>query len=407
MVHPMQRDWDPTIAYAVGNRVRLEGAEYVCLVAATGYDQMPEGDRTSNTWWGPLLARSDADVAYDATSVSQHSWQGQVFTAAVADTKAVTGLVIGAPKPGDTTQSVNAVVVTNTHSTTANIGARLLPEAAGQAVQPLTPITNGIPLPDPNEWDATRSYSPGDTVLYRARFYQAIRRARIGFPPDTSDRWQVVGTDSRIRLTASAYTHQPHTATGQPVAPATMYMEWYDDRGKLISREFGVATDTRVLDTYTSYVSSIEALGTRTTEYGNKAWSDKVAGFVRSSYDYGVMAPSVVGNRAMSTVDYGSANAAVAATFKTDAPVGQVQALILRYVSTTSYVRATRTALQTVNGASITTLVTYATPIADGDRLTVKVTSSSYTVFRNNVQVATATSSFNSAATLFGIAVEA
>src|SRR5690606_36404256 len=62
--------------------------------------------------------------------------------------------------------------------------------------------------------------------------------------------------------------------------------------------------------------------------------------------------------------------------------------------------------LQTVNGSTVTTLVTYSTPIRDGDRLTVTANGSNYTVMRNNTVVATASSTFNSSSTIFGLAVE-
>ncbi|WP_188187606.1 hypothetical protein [Nonomuraea sp. SYSU D8015] len=565
MLNPRPREWDPTIIYKVGDRVELEGAHFVCKVAgATGYAQMPPaGERVSNTWWDPLLVLDAATAAYDPTSRSQHGWAPQAFSV-TTDDKIATELVLGAPKPLETHLSINAVTVKNNHTAAANIGARCLPEAAGQPVKPLTAITHGIPIPKPQPWDATTEYPAGSLVTFQGRLYTAVRPGRLGVAPRISDRWQVVGTDTRVRLTLSAYTHQPHTATSKPVNPAQVYAEFYDERGAFLGREFGAATDTRVLDTFTTHhvtdttmvvcdrfpvtagtaytgtawlyqpssslylelfinwltsaggyisstivgitpalatwtqvttgsvnapagaaqaemviiykggavqtqplyvdeiqlattaaptvpinpnstfssgvgnwhmtyggtlalsstighasapsmkitptgISALSRLSGRTTEYGSKVWSvgDGMLGFQRDSYLYGVVRPTDPAARSFALLDYGSGNATVAATFSTNAPTGMVQALILRAASTTSYIRATRTKVQTVNGAAITDLVTYSTPVKDGDRLTVKASGTSITVLRNGVQVATATSTFNQANTKFGIAVEA
>ena len=567
MLNPIPDDWDPMRIYTTGDRVRLEGADYVCKVAsASGYDQQPSGDRTSNTWWDPLLVVEPNGVAYDPASRSQHGWAPQSFSGNINVSQVVTELVRGAPRPLDPTFSVNAVTVKNTTANqTGDIGARCLPEPSAQ-VQPLTATTYGIPLPRPSVWRPDVAYAVGSLVLYQGRLYRAIRPGRIGSPPKTSPRWQVVGTDSRIRLTLSAYTHQPHTAPTRPVDPALVYAEFYDSRGQFLCREFCTNTESRVLDTFSTYhvgtsvfvtgpefavngstsytasgwfyqptsdnqvrltiqwfngsgslisessqtvnmspaawaqvsfaanspasaatarfaitylgspvstqpliadeimlaetgnpgvavnpnydfsegvsewsgqycgrveesdtghnnapalriqpdgVSAIARLDGRTTEYGNKPWTgeDGKHGFRRDSYtsadqDYGVIRPAVEGERAIALIDYGTANAAVAATLTTDAPEGQVQAIVVRAASTTSYIRATRQKLQTVNGGTVTDLVTYGTPISDGDRMTVRTNGTNISVFRNGVQVATATSSFNQSATRFGLVVE-
>lgn len=409
MINPLPPTWDPSVAYKVGDRVLFFSATYICLVVATGYEQSPDGDRLTNTWWAPLLIEEDRTPAWDSASQSQHAWQPLSLTAGVANDKVTAKLILGAPRPADPVRSCNGVTLHNTHASAVTVAARALPaDAVAATLDPLTPILHGIPIPLLAEWDATRTYQAGALVNYRGRCYHAVRPARLGVPPTTStDRWQVVGTDRRVKITASAYTHQPHTDAAKPVAPATMFVDFYDDRGVLISREIGASADTRVLDTFNSYPGGANAaLGGRTTEYGAKTWTDQVAGLIRDSYVYGVVRPATGNVRAMSTVNYGSADAAVATTMSTSAPAGLVQGLVLRLASSTSYVRATRTALQSVSGATVVTLVTYGTPIGDGERLTVKVIGSNYTVLRNGVQVATTTSSFNSSATVFGLVVE-
>ncbi|MEU4534294.1 hypothetical protein AB0G15_05420 [Streptosporangium sp. NPDC023825] len=411
MVNPLPLPWDPSIHYAVNATVHFYEVSYKCVTPAYGWEQCPDGEGASNTWWQRMSVVEANTAAYHAASNSQHGWQGMSHTVGQADTKVQTRLARGIPRPFDAVVDTQAITVHNTHSGTLNAGARLLPVPQNVATpDPLTVITNAVPLPNLLEWSAERAYPAGSLVAWRGQVWHAIRPPRTGIAPHTStDRWQAVNTDTRIRLCLSAYTHQPHTDATKAVAPASMYLECYDERGALITREFALtASDTRVLDTFTVFNPEdgpMHTLGGRETEYGSKTWVDRVTGLTRHSYDYGVIRPATPGARAMSTIDYGTASAAVAATF-TSAVSGQVQAIILRYVSTTSYVRATRTALQTVSGATVTTLVTYATPIGDGDRLTVVVNGNNYTAKRNGVQVATTTSTFNSSSTIFGLAVE-
>lgn len=409
MVGPLPIAWEPSKRYVSGDRVRFYDVSYVAKTTSYGWEQCPDGERRANTWWDPLLVDESDTIAYDPDSKSQHGWQPLSLTPAVTDDKVSTSLMQGTPRPGDPIHDCNAIGVhNNATSTTATIAARCLPAAWGVPLDQMTPILHGIPLQDPPEWEETGVYPAGSVVLFQGRLYHAVKPGRVGSKPRDSDRWQVVGTDNRYRLTLSAYIHQPHNDITKPTAPATVFLDCYDDRGKFLGREFGTATDTRVLDTFTAYTGDpVALLHGRTSEYGAKTWTDQVGSMRRESYTYGVVHPADDGERSLSTVDYGSANAQVACTFASEAADGQVQAIILRYSSPTTYVRATRTALQTVNGATVTTLVSYSTPIADGDRLTVAVSGNNYTVSRNGTQVGTATSSFNSSATHFGLAVEA
>jgi hypothetical protein len=410
MHNPLPAEWDASIHYAVGRRVYFYGVSYICISPAYSYDQMPDGEGFPNTWW-ERLSRIEADtVAYDSATASQHGWQGMSHTVGQPDTKVQTRLALGIPSVGDTVIDTNAVTVHNTHVSALDAGVRLLPVAQDLPTpDPLTVITNAVPLPMAAEWDIESTYRYGAVVSWRGRTWRAVRPPLVGQPPHLDvERWEPVNTDNRLRLCLSAYTHQPHTDPAKASVPVRVYMEFYDDRGRLISREFGNATDSRVLDTFTVHGDdAIAALGGRVTEYGAKTWVDRVPGFVRDSYTFGSVRPTAVSTRALSTVSYASANATVSATFATAPAAGQVQALILRYVSDTSYLRATRTALQTVDGGVISTLVTYSTPIGDGDRLTVTANGNNYAVKRNNTQVATTTSAFNASSTVFGLAVEA
>jgi len=408
MLHPLPFNWEPSKRYQPGDVVRFYDVSYKCIAPAYGWEQCPDGERRANQWWEPLLVEDDNTAAYDPDSRSQHGWQGISFTSGVSNNQVRTTLIQGPPRPGDTRFDCNAIGVRNTSSTTADIGARCLPIPIGRENDPMIPILHGIPLEEPQQWDHERAYPAGSMVLYNGRLYYATKPIPAGIFPTTSESpWFAVGKDTRYVINVSAYTHQPHLNPGVSPVPASVFLEFYDEFGNYLGREFGV-TDNRVLDTFTSYLQdnpnqSIDAL---LTDLGGKQWTNQVGQFVRDGYTYGVAHPAVEGQRALATINYGSPNAQVAVTFVSDAPQGQVQAIVLRYASPTSYVRATRTQLQTVNGSTVTTLVTYSTPIQDGDRLTVTVNGSNYTVMRNNTVVATASSTFNSSSTIFGLAVE-
>lgn len=96
----------------------------------------------------------------------------------------------------------------------------------------------------------------------------------------------------------------------------------------------------------------------------------------------------------------------MAATLATEPAGGGKQGLAVRLSDADNYLRATRTALERVQAGTVTTLAEYSRPVADGDRLTVRCQGSTITAFINGTQVATATESFNSGATRFGILVE-
>ncbi|MEV4454371.1 hypothetical protein [Microbispora sp. NPDC049633] len=406
IIHPAAPEWDASIHYTVGALVTTDDHLYRCIVPAYGIDQAPPGNGSNNTWWQVYTTVDDRTVAYDPVLLTQHGWIAKPKTAGVADNLVAAKIAIGLPDPvREGINTANALTIHNASGQAADVAAWSLPD--NPSGDPLVPVLYGIPLPRVAAYEHTRSYRAGDLVTYKSMVWRATRPVTGQTPKTTQPYWTLCSTDARLRLTVSAYTHSPH-ATAQASVPVYPFITWYDEFGKPIgTSDTRVSADTtRALDTFTLYYfGAMDPLDARPFETGGYTWTDPIPGLVRDSYLGGVARPEDPDQRALSVVDYGSANATVAATFVSDAP-GRQQCLILRYVDSLNYVRATRTALQTVTAGAVTTLVTYATPVADGDRLTVKVVGTNYTVLRNGVQVATASTSAGSTSTRFGLAVE-
>jgi hypothetical protein len=292
--------------------------------------------------------------------------------------------------------------VINNNSATTNIAAVTLPTDTSN---PLTPIELGIPLPRTVEWDPARRYACGEVALWRGQVYKAL--APTTDRPDVAASWTKNSTDRRLKLMVSGYTHQAHGTSqlGRQVYP---FVTWYDEFGKLIGRSFTDTADTRVADTFSGYsgTDALAPLGGRTTDYGGKTWTDAVPGWIRDSYDDGVVRPADGATRALSVVDYGSANATVAATIASLAGGTLKQGILLRYVDSANYVRATTTALESVTAGVVATIAAYSKSPAAGDRLSVTVNGSSYTVQVNGQTVATASSTKFNTSTKFGIVTE-
>ncbi|MEV4576014.1 hypothetical protein AB0K16_22480 [Nonomuraea jabiensis] len=406
-INPTFPDWDASIRYTVGTVVRTDLHLYRCAVAAYGLDQAPPGNGSNNTWWVVHSEVRADTVAYDSTLLTQGGWAGVSKTAGVADTLVVPKIGIGVPHPVTGDLDANCLTVHNTHSSAVSVSAYSLP--ANATNDPLINIGHGIILPRIKPWDKTRFYQAEVLVEHKGQVWRAIRQSINKEPSSSSSSWKRNSTDKRLRLTLSGYTHQAH-GTAQAVAPVTPYISWFDEFGKLIGTVTATSTaDSRVLDTFTTYpgTNALAPLAGRTTEFGGKTWSSPVTGFIRDSYDDGSARPSTAGQRCMSVIDYGNANAVVATTVATAPTGGLKQGLVLRVVDSSNYFRATRTALERVQAGTVNTLATYGTAAVDGDRITVTVTGNNFTVQVNGNQVATATDAFQNTATKFGIVVEA
>lgn len=404
-LNPTYPDWDASIRYELGAVVRTDLHLYRCVEAAYGLDQAPPGNGSNNTWWVVHSEVRGDTVAYDQTTLTQHGWAGVSHTEGVNDGEVTPKIGIGIPHPVTGDLDANCLTIHNDSDSTADIAAYSLPP--NPTSDPLIPIGFGTILPRVKPWDRTIFYQAESLVEHKGQVWRAARQ-NIDKEPGKHAAWVMNSTDKRLRLTLSGYTHQPH-GTSQATAAVIPYITWFDEYGKLIGTVVASDTpDARVLDTFTGFPGNdaLEPLDGRTTEFGAKTWEDIVPGFQRDSFDDGSARPAMEDQRCISVIDYGSADATVAATIATAPTGGLHQGLVLRLTNESNYFRATRTALERVQADTVTTLAVYGTPASDGDRITAKVQGDNFSVFVNGNQVATATDAFQNTATKFGIVVE-
>ena len=143
---------------------------------------------------------------------------------------------------------------------------------------------------------------------------------------------------------------------------------------------------------------------------GNATWTVNVGQWLVDGFLDGAIFPEDPAVRSIATIDSGQKDCQVAVTFKTAARAGDDQGLILRYVSGTSYLKATRTGLFLANGTQLGT----GWSAQDGDRLVVNMNGNVYNVYllngssTQNTPVLTYTdaASTNISSTIHGIVVE-
>lgn len=154
-----------------------------------------------------------------------------------------------------------------------------------------------------------------------------------------------------------------------------------------------------------SAITVSSSLAGRYTDDDMHTWAVTEGAFTCGGFDQGTTWPN---NSATRSVAYltGVATGMLGVTFRTLPGSGMHQGLMFRHSDDNNYWRATTTALQKKVAGVVTTLVTYTTPFLAGDRMNVEMNGTTITVFRNNVQVAQVTDSFNSTAIQHGIVNE-
>lgn len=120
----------------------------------------------------------------------------------------------------------------------------------------------------------------------------------------------------------------------------------------------------------------------RVPDVGSPTWSVPTGGWTVDAFDEGTIYPTNPTTASIATVNSGQKDCQVGITFKTSP--NSSQGLVLRYVSGTNYIRATRTALELVTSSGVTTWGTYSTAAEDGDRIVVTMNGNVYHVYLLN-----------------------
>lgn len=390
-VHPQYDLWDAGVNYPAGSRVAYNGFLYTTnSTGAYGNAQAPTGTGASNTWWTILSNLIDGTLR--ASDGSFAGWTPVNYSGGAAPADAVS-VGVGIQSPTDPTVSwANALVIKNTGTTTADLGAR---SAGGDFTKPEDAVLRGTPVPRPVPWDPTAHYEIGAVVSYNRVTYVAERMSQ-GVQPDTSTLfWSTVSTfDQRAALVVSAHVKGVDAASQALVAYPVV--DVFDVHGVRLGTIDGSLVGTQVYDALTGRPGTLAA---RSTDTGSKTWAVSSGTWTTAS-GTGVF----TSGPGLATVT-GNANGQVSVTLQGSAP-SLSQALVFRGTDSTHYLKATRTGLYTVNGGTVTLLGNYSTALGEGDRLTATFNGSAITILRNGVGVLSVTSAYNSTGTMHGTLVE-
>ena len=390
-IHPQYDLWDAGVNYPAGSRVAYNGFLYTANTGgAYGDAQAPSGTAASNTWWAGLSNLIDNTLR--ASDGSFAGWSPVNYSGGTAPTDAVS-VGVGIQSPTDPTVSwANALVVQNTTGATASLGAR---SAGGDLTKPEDAVLRGVPVPRPVPWDVADRYEIGDVVSYNSDTYVA-NKITDGDQPDTNPTYwsKVSPIDERVAMVLSAHV-LGRDATSKTLV-AYPVVDVYDAHGNRLATLDGYTRGTQIYDALTRRPGS---LASRSTDVGTKTWT------VSSGTWTAVTGLGVFTTAAGQATITGNADGQVSVTMQGVSP-GLSQALIFRGTDSTHYLKATRSGLYTVNGATVAQLGTYSKAVGEGDRLTATFSGSAITILRNGVGVLSVTSTYNSTGTMHGTLVE-
>jgi chitodextrinase len=268
----------------------------------------------------------------------------------------------------------------------------------------------GIPLAQMPFWSAGAAYQPGAVVQYQGQTYIAASASQGSAPtgnPTDNLSWSWLGS-AQNTYTASAWTSL--TGGGTTTATRSVYIEWYDAGGNLITTIN--PTPNTSADLYVGFTRNSTNLITdpsSSSALAGGTWTNS------SAIDTPVASSGVAywstrndsSGRQMVT-NYGQANVSVGLTFMTGPPIGTEHGLCLRWSSATNFWSASRTRLAKVVSGTLTTVASWSS-LPDGSRIYVSMSGSTITVYQYQgpglapIQLATVTDSFNAAATRHGI----
>lgn len=415
--HPQYPDWSPNRGYASGEVVHYGRYWFTAKAGGSAAGQAPDLTGITNTWW-TVTKDSEGSFIPNPQTGGINTWEAINNTTGAA---VGTGLRLGfgVQSPIDTQVDNNSLFVRNNSGSAADFAVRSVARLTGQStMDPMQPIKDGIPIPQPRPWDASVEYFPGDLVQDSGRVWQALKAAKGGLAPRANTDaargdWKALGYDGRITMTLSGYTHSDFVVS-HPAVPVTPFMEFYDETGTLITRVYARTGSSAPLgmDTFTMPSKSVydtvynpDLNGRGMESYESFTWATRTGALMRDGYAGGVARPTDPATRSIATTP-SAANTQVALTLRT-AGLGAMRSyLVFRYSDLSNYWRLSGTVLQKVVAGAATTMGTLGTPGVPGDRISISANGSSITVFRNGVSQFTVTDAFNATAVNHGIGYE-
>lgn len=389
--NPQYPQWNSGVNYATGQQVEYEGVIYQAQTGAYGTAQAPPTPpTTSNTWWTSIENQSSSS-GRDSTTNAIYTWQP--FQAGT--TKDTAYLAVGLSDSQDeSVTNSNALLIKNSDSVNAHTyevwGVANLTSVSTPTPTNLQVVKQGVPVPYPPTYNPSTQYYKSQYVNYCGRIYQANQDV-MGQSPDTAPAaWTACGVSIVPRMALSCYA-QGATA-GVSVQTRCAF---FDGQGNLISSWTAPVVQNMVYDGFNvgnwtsrspAYNWSSGGSATWNVHSGNwEIWSDP-------SYQYRTAYPMSTGIATIQ-VPTTETHYRIAATFSRTPLNNYKQCIVLRYVDSNNNFRVTRTNVQQKVSGTTTTLATYATPVADGQRVMVDVNDSTnaWTVYVNGTQVASGT----------------
>lgn len=334
-VHPTYDDWSPYTNYPAGQKVSYNSYVYVANAGgAFGTAQAPSGTNTNNTWWNVVQGTVDSTTLFNPDTGGQSSWGAINFNIAGHNADNA-GIYLASGFQSPVYSSVNysnSLVVKNTLGSTGDIGVRSVSPLTGQTtIDPEQVIEHGIP------------------VLY-------------------DEQGDV--------FTASAYL-----AMGLGAVTAKMFIEWYDLYGSLITRIEQPSNPT-VFDGFDKPGGG--SLTSVTADSG-QSWQATGTWTETGEYVYLNMATPGFYVAFIGTNRSDISAGVTVMRFATDG------GLLLRYVDANDYILVGKNNVKQVISGASTTLGTYSTPFADGDRMTAQLIGANLTIYCNGVSCWTGT----------------
>jgi len=388
--NPTYAEWDPATNYPAGHRVQYSGR---IMEAKTGgayglAQKPPDAPTTSNTYW-QVVNTQVAETLRDASTAAISTWK--MFRDATPDPiQETVQMGVGVSSPYDTTlTNSNSLFVKNTNVASASYlvwGAANPTGIVDHLPTPLQVVKQGLPIPRLLAWDSAVEYQSGTLVVRGCRAFRALR-FNVDHDPDLfPDDWVQVGADERPRLAFSFYGHSDFDgSTGIALTPG---LAFFDEHGQLVD-EVSIADYSRgaFFDTFNGAPDTPVATRVPDQQFATEQWVAQTGTWqVAEPSDVERVAWPVTGSGILTVTLPTEKNFyKVAVTFKRPGLVGHTQAIVLRYVDANNYLRITRTGVDKMAGGSLTSLQTFATPVADGDRVTVLIneTTNTQTVYIN------------------------
>lgn len=415
----------------------------------------PSGTATSNAFWTYYTAVPTHTLDNPLTA-GVSTWEQVSFTtganASNSSLAEYTGYV---HLDGTGDHTGNLGVMTNSTGVTATLGVHSIPHAAistwqlttsypigsyvsyagtnylailpSEGIQPDSDLTHwrpetisttgtdrflvssyGLPLKHTAIWSPATTYQVGDLVEYQTQRYIASRTSQgsapTGAPTDTpSWAWVDSAQDAYI---ASAWTS---LYGGTTTATRSMYIEWYDGMGNLITT-INPTPNTKpdILATFSRNTPNVGA-DAYASEEVNGGWnyagspSDLVAASSGMAYW-----TARTGTARYLTTDYQTGDINAGLTFVTAPPSGIEQGLTFRYTDFDNHWSVSRTRLTKMVSETVTEVATWSS-LPDGSRIYVTLQGSAIAVYAYQgpglapVQLASVTDSTWSTAHRYGI----